>query len=165
MGKVIPGKSRGFSDRKPSKLGLPTPPLEAKQTGFANSNPGVRSQQSSHTAAVTTTRCTYKIEDPSRGPGRVDLTVPDEGFGFEGNPKPEIQRDPSPQKGNRICGPPHRRAVRTYRGRPRVPELVGWKIVFPARLSREKSVQVRAGTIGPRASAERSVELDLGGGG
>ena len=57
------------------------------------------------TAADMTTRCAFKIEDPSRGPGRVDFTAPDEGFGLEGTPKPKIQRDPSPQKGNLICGP------------------------------------------------------------
>ncbi len=50
------------------------------------------------TAAVTTTRSTFKIEDPSRGPVEVELTAPDEGFGFEDTPKPKIQRDPSPQK-------------------------------------------------------------------
>ncbi len=43
-----------------------------------------------------TTRYAFKIEDPSRGPGRVDFTAPDEEFGFEGTPKPKIQRDPSP---------------------------------------------------------------------
>ncbi len=53
-----------------------------------------------------TTRCAFKIEDPSRGPGRVDFRAPDEGFGLEGTPKPKIQRDPSPQKGNLICGTP-----------------------------------------------------------
>ena len=56
------------------------------------------------TAADMTTRCAFKIEDPSRGPGRVDFRAPDEGFGLEGTPKPKIQRDPSPQKGNLICG-------------------------------------------------------------
>ncbi len=40
------------------------------------------------TAAVTTTRSTFKIEDPSPGLGRVDFGAPDEGFGFEGTPKP-----------------------------------------------------------------------------
>ncbi len=50
------------------------------------------------TAAVTTIRCTFKIEDPSLGPGRVDFTAPDEGLCLGGTPKPEIQRDPSPQK-------------------------------------------------------------------
>ncbi len=43
-----------------------------------------------------TTRCAFKIEDPSLGPGRVDCRAPDEGFGFEGTPKPKIQREPSP---------------------------------------------------------------------
>ena len=32
--------------------------------------------------------------------------APDEGFGLEGTPKPKIQRGPSPQKENLICGPP-----------------------------------------------------------
>ena len=50
------------------------------------------------TAADTTTRSTFKIEDPSLGPGRVDFKAPDEGFGLEGTPKPKIQRDPSPPK-------------------------------------------------------------------
>ncbi len=45
-----------------------------------------------------TTRCAFKIEDPSQGSGRVDFGVPDEGFGLEGTPKPKIQRDPSPPK-------------------------------------------------------------------
>ncbi len=45
-----------------------------------------------------TTRCAFKIEDPSRGLGRVDFTAPDEGFGLDGTPKLKIQRDPSPQK-------------------------------------------------------------------
>ena len=35
------------------------------------------------TAAVTTTKSTFKIEDPSLGPGRVDFTVPDKSFCFE----------------------------------------------------------------------------------
>jgi hypothetical protein len=60
----------------------------------------------SYTAADTTTRSTFKIEDPSLGPGRVHFRGPDEGFGLEGTPKPQIQRDPSPPKGNLICGPP-----------------------------------------------------------
>ena len=47
-----------------------------------------------------TTRCAFKIEDNFLGPGRVDLRGPDNGFGFEGTPKPRIQRDPSPPKGN-----------------------------------------------------------------
>jgi hypothetical protein len=50
------------------------------------------------TAADMTTRCTFKIEDPSRGPGRVDFRAPDEGSGLEGTPKPKIQRDPSRPK-------------------------------------------------------------------
>ncbi len=58
------------------------------------------------TAAVTITRSIFKIEDPSRGPGRVDFRGPDEAFGLEGTPKPKIQRDPSPPKRNLICGPP-----------------------------------------------------------
>ncbi len=58
------------------------------------------------TAADMTTRCAFKIEDPSRCPGRVDFRTPDEGFGLEGTPKPQIQRDPSPPKGNLICGTP-----------------------------------------------------------
>jgi hypothetical protein len=41
-------------------------------------------------AAVITTRSTFKIEDPSLGPGRVDFRAPDEGFGLEGTPKPKI---------------------------------------------------------------------------
>ncbi len=53
-----------------------------------------------------TTRCAFKIEDPSRGPGRVEFTAPDEEFGLKGTPKPKIQRDPSPQKGNLKCGTP-----------------------------------------------------------
>ena len=53
-----------------------------------------------------TTKCAFKIGDPSRGPGRVDLRSPDEEFGLEGTPKPKIQRDPSAQKGSRFCGPP-----------------------------------------------------------
>ncbi len=51
-----------------------------------------------HTAADMTTRCAFKIEDPSRGPGRIDFRAPGEGFGLEGIPKPKIQRDPSPLK-------------------------------------------------------------------
>ncbi len=49
-----------------------------------------------------TTSCEFKIEGPSQGPGRIDFTVPDEGFGLDGTPKPKIQRDPSPQK---LSGP------------------------------------------------------------
>ncbi len=49
------------------------------------------------TAADMTTRCTFKNEDPSRGPGRVHVTAPDKGFGLEGTPKAKIQRKPSPQ--------------------------------------------------------------------
>jgi hypothetical protein len=44
------------------------------------------------------TRSAFKIENPSRGPGRVDLRAPDEGFGLEGTPKPKIQKDPYPLK-------------------------------------------------------------------
>ena len=55
-------------------------------------------------------RCALKIEDRSRGPGRIDFRAPDEGFGLEGTPKPKIRRDAaSPQKGKPyyyICGPP-----------------------------------------------------------
>ncbi len=58
------------------------------------------------TAADTTTRSTFEIEDPSLGSGRVDFNAPDEGFGLEWTPKPKIQSDLSPQKGNLICGPP-----------------------------------------------------------
>ncbi len=50
------------------------------------------------TAAVTTTRSTFKIEDLSRGPRRIGFRGPDKGFGLEGTPKLKIQRDPSPQK-------------------------------------------------------------------
>ncbi len=50
----------------------------------------------SYTAADITTRSTLKIEDPSRGPGRVDFRAPDKGFGLEGTPKPKIRRDPFP---------------------------------------------------------------------
>ena len=50
------------------------------------------------TAADMTTRCAFKIEDPSRGPGRVDFRGPDKGFGLEGTPKRKIQRDTSSQK-------------------------------------------------------------------
>jgi hypothetical protein len=57
------------------------------------------------TAAVRTTRSTFKIEDHSRSPEGGDFGGPDEGFGLEGTPKPKIQRDPSPPK-NLICGPP-----------------------------------------------------------
>jgi hypothetical protein len=46
------------------------------------------------TAAVTTTRSTFKLDDPSRGPGRVDVRGP----GLRGDPEPKIPRDPSPQK-------------------------------------------------------------------
>ncbi len=61
-----------------------------------------------------------KIEDPSRGPGRVDFRAPDEGFGLEGTPKPKILRDPSPQKGNLICGPPLYRTTPENSGRGEV---------------------------------------------
>jgi hypothetical protein len=58
------------------------------------------------TAADMTTRCAFKLEDPSRGPGRVDFRAPDEGFRIEGTPKPKIQRDPSPPNKNLVCGTP-----------------------------------------------------------
>jgi hypothetical protein len=45
-------------------------------------------------AAVTTTRSTFQIEDPSLGPGRVDFTAADEGFRLKGAPEPKIRRDP-----------------------------------------------------------------------
>ncbi len=57
-----------------------------------------KSYWSTNTAADMTTRCAFKIEDPSRGPGRVDFRAPDEGFGLEGTLKPKIQRDPSQKK-------------------------------------------------------------------
>ena len=53
------------------------------------------------TTADTTTRSTFNM-----GPGRVDFKAPDEGFGLEWTPKPKIQRDPSPQQGNLVCGMP-----------------------------------------------------------
>ncbi len=55
-----------------------------------------RSLYSQGTAAGITPRSTFKIEDPSLGPGRVDFRDPDEGFGLEGAPKPKIL----------ICGQP-----------------------------------------------------------
>ncbi len=55
------------------------------------------------TAAEITTRSTFKIEDPSRSPGRVGLWPPGEGFGIEGTPKPKIQRDPSPPFKRKPC--------------------------------------------------------------
>jgi hypothetical protein len=58
------------------------------------------------TSADVTARSTSKIKDPSRGPGMVDFTDPQEAFGLEGTPKIKIQRDLSPQKGNLICGMP-----------------------------------------------------------
>ncbi len=51
-----------------------------------------------HTAAVTTTRSTFKIEGPSRVPWRVEFWGPDEGFGLEGIPEVKIQRGHSSQK-------------------------------------------------------------------
>ncbi len=39
------------------------------------------------TAADMTTISTFKVEDPSRGPGRVEFRAPDEGFGLEGDPE------------------------------------------------------------------------------
>ncbi len=59
-----------------------------------------------YTAADMTTRCAFKIEDPSRGPGRIDFTAPDGGVGLEGTPKPKIQRDPYPQNQKHVCGTP-----------------------------------------------------------
>ncbi len=55
-GKVRSLRSRGFKDRKPSKLGLRTHPSEAKQTGFANPNQGdvrrtFRTNRRNHVAA------------------------------------------------------------------------------------------------------------------
>ena len=58
------------------------------------------------TAAATTTRSPFGIEDLALGPGRVDVSAPVEGFGVEGTPKLKIQRDPFPQKESLICGPP-----------------------------------------------------------
>ncbi len=57
-------------------------------------------------AALTTTISTFKIEDSSRGPGRVDFRAPDGGLRLNGAPEPKIQRDPSPQTGILIRGPP-----------------------------------------------------------
>ncbi len=56
-----------------------------------------------HTTAITTTRSTFKIEDPSLGPGRVDGRALDDGFGLEGAPEPKIQRDPSTPKKEALC--------------------------------------------------------------
>ena len=43
--------------------------------------PGVRERRGSFdTAADTTTRCAFKIEDPSLGPGRVDFRTRMKGF-------------------------------------------------------------------------------------
>ncbi len=82
-------------------------PVPAIAPDSMNSN-GFGGEYFAHTgtAVVTTTRSTFKIEAPSWGPGRVNFRAPDEGFGLERTPKPEIQRGPSPQKGNLICGPP-----------------------------------------------------------
>ncbi len=74
------------------------------------------------TTAVTTTRSTFKIEDPSLGPGTVDFVrnvlfcfvriqegrfkAPDGGFRLKGAPEPKIRRDPSQNSWNLVCGPP-----------------------------------------------------------
>ncbi len=46
--------------------------------------------------ADMTTRCAFKIEDPSPCPGRADFGGPDDGFCFKGTPGLDIQRDLSP---------------------------------------------------------------------
>jgi hypothetical protein len=51
----------------------------------------------------TTTKCAFKIEDPSR---RKPILGPWNEFGIEGTPKPKAQRDPAPQKENLLCGTP-----------------------------------------------------------
>ncbi len=51
-----------------------------------------------------TTRSTFKIEDPSLGPGRVDFRAPDEGFGFEGPRNPGSTGAPPPKNGYKLYG-------------------------------------------------------------
>jgi hypothetical protein len=52
------------------------------------------------TAAVSTIRSTFEIDDLFRDPGRVDLMAPDEGFHFEEAPEPKTQRDSSAKTEN-----------------------------------------------------------------
>ena len=76
------GRSPGLDPPKPPHVPWAQGELEARP----------------NTAAATTTRSTFQIDDPSRCPGGSVLGPPDEGFGLEGTPKPKIQRDPSPPK-------------------------------------------------------------------
>jgi hypothetical protein len=73
-----------------------------------------------YTAADMTTRCAFKIEDPSRGPGRVNFRALDEGFGLEGTPKPKIQRDPSPNKNKPYMWSAAVYSVTSDPGKPRI---------------------------------------------
>jgi hypothetical protein len=59
-----------------------------------------------YTTAVTTTRSTLKIEDPSLGPGRVDFRAPGGGFRLQGAPEPKIRRGPFQNSLNLVYGPP-----------------------------------------------------------
>jgi hypothetical protein len=65
---------------------------------------GSKSRKGARAAVATTTRRPIKIEDPSRGPGRVDFRGTDKGFGLEGTPKPKIQRGPPPNKETSYAG-------------------------------------------------------------
>ncbi len=89
------------------------------------------------TAADMTTRSTFKIEDPSRGPGRVDFTAPDEGFGLL---RPQNLRSGGtlpPKKGNLTGGPPLYRLHRARAGQP------GPDMAIPsARAERARAVRM-----------------------
>jgi hypothetical protein len=54
-------------------------------------------------AADMTTRCAFKIEDPSRGPGRVDFRALD--LASRGPRNLRSRGTPPQQKGNLLCGP------------------------------------------------------------
>ncbi len=102
------------------------------------------------TAADMTTRSAFKIEAPSRGPGRVDFKGPDERFGLDRTPKPKIQRNPSAPKINRIRGPPLylslfcQRPTRFTRDKPDLFLLRGaWTCCSTARKPRTCLLDVR----------------------
>ncbi len=84
----------GRQPPNPGNLGGGSTPTQ----GEMKNNIKYRLNANHETAAVTTTRSTYKIEDPSRGPGRVHLRALDAGFCLEAVPEPKIRRDPSPPK-------------------------------------------------------------------
>jgi hypothetical protein len=86
------------------------------------------SAQGRHTAPAATPRSTFKIEDPSRGPGRVVLAARTKDLASRGPRNLRSKGTLPPTKKTLICGPPPILGTRpTYRyaTHPHVPGRLG----------------------------------------